>query len=343
MTTESEILAALEAAGFERTSMGACGTWMGYPVALRRYAGKSWFAFLSVQLPKVPSGLRKTLNRAVKDPQVKVGGVERLEKNTVVYSIHFNKAQEVGALFSRRMDAITAALRENGVPPQNTCAITGASNPDSLCLISDGSYVCYRPVCASALRRQDNALLQQVEHNENSGNYGLGVIGAILGMLVGVLLNLLVMLLTKHIFALVFALVPLASMFGYKLFKGKMNKAALVIVIILCLIAIPLIPLLEIVYTLIQEYGFSFGEAISSTLEYFRTPGAFSDSDLIKELLQLLVFMGLGLLIAFRSVSGMLNTTALRMSRIQNESLRPNPNYRPGQAPAFSAEAEAEQ
>ena len=340
MSTETEIFAALTPFGFENTGMGACGVWKGYPVALRKYAGKSYFAIISVQLPKVPSGLRKTLNRAVKDPQVKLGGVERLEKNTVVYSIRFNKAEEAGDLFARRLDAITAALRENGVLPQDTCAITGASNPDSLCLISSDRYLCYRPVCASAVRDQNNAVQEKVENNENNGNYVLGTVGAILGMLVGVLVNLLLILLTKRIYAVIFALVPLASMFGYKLFKGKMNKTALVIVIILCLIAVPLIPFLEIVYTLIREYGMSVGDAISGTLEYFKTPGALSEPELIKELLQLLVFMGLGLLIAFRSVSGMLNTTAVRMSRIQSESLHPNPNYKPyGQeAPASEGE-----
>ena len=329
----NELYAALERFGFESEGTVCFGTWKGYAISLRQLTAKTYYVDAAVRLSKVPGGLRRYLNRALKEPGLKLGGAELVRKNVITISVSFAKAEDLAARFAERMDTFTAALRENGVTPADTCAVTGAARPDSLCLVVADGTLCYQPVCAAAIREKDLRTREKVEDNQANGSYALGLVGALLGMLLGVILNVLGIVFTERIYALLFALVPLAAMFGYKLFKGKMSKGSIAIVIILSLLAIPMIPFFEMIFYFVRDYGASAGEALSAAAELMFMPEFLAE--ISGELLQLVLFMVLGIWIAWRYISGQTNSSQVMDTAAQLATLRPNPAY------AQSAEAES--
>ncbi|MBR6115777.1 MAG: hypothetical protein IKQ10_11485 [Oscillospiraceae bacterium] len=223
------------------------------------------------------------------------------------------------------MDKLTSALQEQGIAPADTCAVSGADRPDSLCLVVVDGTPCFQPVSSVALRQRIDETREKIENNRANGSYALGFIGALLGMLAGVLLNALGIVFTERIYALLFALVPIAAMFGYKLFRGKMSRAAVAIVIVLSLLGIPLIPLFEVVYLLMHEYSLPLGGALGAAAAMMVDPEFLSE--ITGELLQLLLFMALGILISLRYMTGVTNNSRDADTEAQMASLRPNPRY----------------
>ena len=107
----NEIYAALQPLGFESAGNLCFGTWKGYAVSLRPFTNKVFYADVAVRLPKIPGGLRKTLGRALREPGLKLGGVEMVKKNVIVASLSFAKADDPAKRFAEFLDKLTGALR----------------------------------------------------------------------------------------------------------------------------------------------------------------------------------------------------------------------------------------
>ena len=325
MLTQDPVFAVLGTHGFETIGALCCGTWRGYAVAVQRYGGKTYLAHMATRLDKFPAALRKAVKLKAKESCRCCKNVSAAGKQSLIGTFTVSGADDLYERFTQCMDAFTGALRENGIPPADTCAISGAPNPDSLCPIYHGYSGSYQPVCASAVRSRNLETQERLETNENSGSYLLGILGAVLGMLVGLIPNVLTILFTETIYAMLFALVPLAAMFGYKLFRGKMNTVSVVVVIVVSLLGVVLIPYIEFVYYILQSYSLSLGDAMYAALQLMLDPEVLSD--LTGELLQLLLFMALGLFVAWRFLRGNVNSNVAAASRAQLDSLRPNPAF----------------
>ena len=326
MASGEEILSALARLGFDNTGIYYYGVWKEYAVTLRRITAKSFFADLAVRLDKIPTGLRKALAAAVKEKGLKIGGAEAITKTSISFSFSFGKNDEAEARLTERLDTMVAALRENGIAPADTCALSGAADPDSLCLVPRGSLYSFQPVNAALIRQQSTQTREQAQENEVNGSYATGIVGAVLGMLVGLIPNLLTIVFTERIYGLLFALVPICAMFGYKLFKGKMGKASIAIVIVLSLLGVVLIPYLELVYYLVKDSGFPLGQAFDIARLYMTEPeflGALKG-----DLLQLLLFMVIGIAFAWRYMSSQTNSSTVQSAEAQLSTLRPNPARR---------------
>ncbi len=325
---ETNIFSALSVHGFTPVNASVCvGTWRNYAVTLQKFGGKTYYVYVALRLGTVPKGLKKTLNAELKEPGIKLGGVERIMPNFLQFSVSFAGAEDPAARFAQRMEALTQALLRNGIYPADTCALTGAPNPDSLCLLLRSDCYGYQPVQSAAMQRSDAEIQARTRENESGGSYLTGVLGAILGMLAGIAVNLLTMVFLQRIFSLLFALVPVGAMFGYKLCKGKTNKLSILLVILLSLIAIPLMEYLSIALGLVKEYGAPLGEALRLTGDMFFEPEVLKSSS--GDMLKMLLFMGLGLFISWGYMRNQLNSTQEQRSKIQLDTLSPNPNHRP--------------
>lgn len=327
MATEMDVLSAINQLGFEGLGNLFYGTWNGYAVTLRKISAKTFYLDVAVHMEKVPVGLRKALARATKEKGLRIGGVEMINKRRVTFSLSFKGKDETLPRLQERLDAATAALRENGVAPADTCAVTGAARPDSLCLVNVNGALCFQPVCAAAIREQGAQVREKAAENEANGSYALGILGAALGLLVGLIPSMLLLLSTQYISAWLFALVPICAMFGYKLFKGRMSRGSIVIVIVLSLLGVVLIPYLELVVYFVKDAGFTLGQSFDIARAYMTHPEFLSE--ISGELLQLLLFMGLGILVAWRFMSNQTNGSAMQNSEAQLATLRPNPAYQP--------------
>ena len=332
MANTQEIFAAANTLGFETAGQVCFGTWNGYAILLPQGLGSSVFANVAVDLPSVSRAERKALDASVKEKGLKGLKLSTLTKVAASFTIAFGKGEDVPGFLRAALDALTASLRACGLAPADRCAVTGAPRPDSLCLVAMNGAASYRPVCAAAIRDNEAKTREAAEENKENGSYLLGFVGALIGMLVGVALNVLGIVFTERIYALLFALVPLAAMFGYKLFKGKMSKGSIIIVILLCLLGVLLIPLFELVVYLVRDEGVALGDAFSRALFYMMDPSSLSE--ISGELLKRLLFMALGIWIAWKYMSTSTNSSQVSGAAAQAATLRPNPRY------AQSAETE---
>ncbi|MBR5094430.1 MAG: hypothetical protein IK095_04995 [Oscillospiraceae bacterium] len=324
MATEMEINNALAACGFGNLNgVVFYGAWKGYPITLRKIAGRSFYVDAAAALDAVPGALRRALGKELKDKGVKMGAPAASGKARVCFTTAVSTKEDAAAILRMRLDAIVEALRHNGVAPASVCAVTGSPRPDALCLVDLGGVPSYQPVASAAIRQKNEQVKAQAEENELNGSYALGFVGALLGMLAGLIPNLLTVIFAERIFALLFALVPICAMLGYKLFKGKMTKGSVAIVIAVSVVGVLLMPMLEIVFYLMRDYGDTFGEALGDLGLILREP-SFS-GQIGAELVQLLIFMALGILIAWRFISGQTNSSAAKFGEIQLASLRPLP------------------
>ncbi|MBQ9373952.1 MAG: hypothetical protein IJU06_04025, partial [Oscillospiraceae bacterium] len=214
----SEPLSALSGCGFAQNGSVSYGTWKNYAVCVRKYSGRTYYVTVAIRQEKVNGATKKAIKQSLKQA-TRDAAISQLNKNVAVFLV--TARGDAGQTMLASLEAITNTLLAAGIAPANTSVISGAPNPDSLCLTSAGGMLTYQPVRAIEVQSQNAQVREKIEDNENNGNYLLGVIGAILGMLVGVAVNVLVAELSNRIFALLFALIPVAAMFGYKLFKGK--------------------------------------------------------------------------------------------------------------------------
>ena len=324
---ENTLFSKLAQFGFEPVGADFCvGTWKNYAVTLRRFNARSYYFYVALRVDSARGALRKTLKAALKTAGIKGASVNQVAQNYLMGMIGIRKAEDEESSVRALFDTLTDALRDAGVQPADSCAVTGASNPDSLCLMTSQQFFGYQPVNAAAIRQSGYEAQAKAEENENNGNYLTGIVGAILGTLVGIAVNLLTIVFAQRIYSLLFALIPMAAMFGYKLFKGKTNKASIGIICVLSILAVPVLELLALTIIGARESDVSFFDALS----FFAS--RFFDPDILKEtgpeMLKFLLFMALGLIVGWSYMSNSLNSTKIQSSKMQLDSMRPNPNHR---------------
>ncbi len=324
MAKINQLYSALSSCGFETSGFFCFGTWKGYAVTLRPWSGNTYYLDLAVRAGKWNAKLYKQISGSLKEKKIRNPKAAGVGEKTAIFQLRFKKAEDPCEVLAAALNTVTEVLRENGLAPADTCALTGAARPDSLSLVSVGDHYAFQPVSAAALRAGSDREREKAEDNELNGSYALGLIGALLGMLVGLVPNLLTIIGTETIYAILFALVPICAMFGYKLFRGRMNKASIVITLLMSLLGVPLIEFLEMVIYLMREYAATLGEALSFSAEAFRDPSFLSEA--APDLLQLLLFMALGVAFASGVIFKQTNGLKLRDDEVRLASLRPNPN-----------------
>lgn len=161
--------------------------------------------------------------------------------------------------FLQRTQELYSILTSKGIRPLTTCPFCGQQTCDTVAAVD----IAYATVHRGCLENALTTTSQKAQKSQDEGSYLLGIIGAILGAFVGVLPSLLTIITTNSIYSLLYALIPLCIYYGYKLFKGRMNKSAVVITIVLSVLSVYLIEFDLIVYTFLTEYITTLGEALS--------------------------------------------------------------------------------
>ena len=116
-----------------------------------------------------------------------------------------------------------------------------------------------------------------------------------LGALVGSIPTVLLAVFANIISAWLFALIPIASFFGYKLFGGKLEgKLPMIFVVLASLLTLPVLELAQF-YAAVMEYWGTTLSLGDTVLLYLQT---MTPADTALDLLQPLLFMGLGMFIS---------------------------------------------
>ena len=306
---------AAQALGFESLNGIAFGRWQGYAVS--HYMNQNWYSFqFAARVDKKDAQLRKTLLEDMKARCPKRCKGVMLDHSYVMFNMSLDRKLQLSEQMTVFMNAMADALRAAGVQPAATCAHCGGQTPDSLCLVKTS----FQPVHAACVRNVKEEAVEKAQQNEEAGSYLTGTLGAILGTLVGIIPSVLTILYMERIYALLFALVPLAAMFGYRLFKGKQTKASIAIIIVLSILGVYVLQSAVVVISVAQETGFTVGEAASDVIPYLLTGEGITDvvSNSVMEFL----FMALGFFFAWRYLA-QTNTGKVAAAEAVASTLRP--------------------
>ena len=301
--------------GFENLGEIHYGIWNGY--AVTHYLNQNYeCVHLSVRTDKKDNQLRKNLLAAVKERFPKrFKGCMNLG-DSVAFNLTFDNKQPIQEQLVAYLNGMTETVRAAGIRPAQTCAHCGAQAPDSLCIVGNK----YQPVHASCVRNAQETTIERAQQNEESGSYLTGTIGALIGTIVGIIPTVLTVMFTERIYALLFALVPLAAMFGYRLFKGKQSKASIGIIIVLSIIGVFILQLAVATITVAQEYGLGIGETAGEVIPYFLSGEGIGD--LLSNSVMEFVFMAIGIAISWRYLN-QTNSTAVAAANAVAGTLRP--------------------
>lgn len=317
MAKQKEIYKALENIGFETMGDLCCGVWEGYAVQLRLYNG-SFYLDIAVRTDPKDKQLRKDIQRAVKENNAgrSLGCINN--GNFLTFLAKFNKKSPYEQQFRAFMGAILPALRQYGVGPAATCAVCGGGSPDSLCVIGS-----YQPVHSACVRSMAAAAREKADENRENGSYFTGFVGAVLGMLVGLIPNVLTIMLMDTIYGALFALVPLAAAWGYRVFKGKMRRGSIAIIVLLSFIGVFVMQYLVLGLSIREEYAVDLGMAFELAAELLLNAEGLAL--VVRESVIHFLFMLLGVWVTWRYMYQNTNAGKLKQADAVVSTLRPNP------------------
>lgn len=319
MASQKAVYKAMEGLGFETMGELCCGVWEGYAVELRPYNGY-FYLDVAVRVDKKDRQLRKDIQRAVKENNAGHSLDCQNNGSFLSFFVRFNKKSPYEQQFAGFMKAITLALRQYGIGPANTCSVCGGGSPDSLCVV--GGYQPVHSACIKGLAAETRA---EADENRENGSYLTGLIGAILGMLVGLIPSILTIMLADTIYGVLFALVPMASAWGYRKCKGKMSRGSVAIIVLLSFIGVFVMQYLVVGFTIMGEYAVDLGMAFELTAELLLNAEGFAL--IARESVAPLVFMLLGVWIAWRYMYQGTNAGKLGQIDAVMSTLRPNPSF----------------
>ncbi len=312
MADNQGLMSSLRAMGFIPSGKLWCGTWKGYAITFR--PGLDSTLAMAVRAKRNDGKLVKAVKRGVKDSGIRGVSGYLCQGDAFVFTVRVGKADPEAQL-SRFLDVFSQTLRECGAPPAETCAVCRESRPDSTCLIGTN-----QPVHRVCVQNMTHQVKEQAEDNRNNGSFATGLIGAVLGMLVGLIPSILSILFLQYIVALLFALVPLASMWGYRKFRGVQNRAATAAVVLLSLLGVLVLEFTVVVLSLVREYSAPIGKAIQYTASYvFSAEGI---GPFLRDSAVSFLFMFLGIFIAWKNLRQS-NDTLVQDADVALDTLRP--------------------
>jgi len=141
----------------------------------------------------------------------------------------------VSSLIASTVDCFQNAKKPI-IAPQK-CFVCNKPDCDSAALNGSGIGALYQPAHASCVMAKSEKTAFKAQKNEQSGNFLLGFIGAMIGGFVGTLPNTALIMLAERHSGYLYLLIPLASYFFYKLFQGRMGNLARLSVILSSVIA----------------------------------------------------------------------------------------------------------
>ena len=273
-----------------------CGEVYGWPVAVRNNSA----AHLRVSVDRGRS--RETVKKIEAGLKTWGGKIYSWVGNTLWLST--GRKKKMQGTDAEYVEFSLHVLRAAGLHPHDCCPYCKTGGCDSLSFVKGGyDLVHYRCLQEAAAKEHDKA-----ESNLQNGSYALGILGAFLGMIVGSIPSFLTIAFMEMEYAVLFALIPLCAYFGYKLMRGKMNKVALVVSILMAILGVFLLYFEVIAFSAMKEYGLSFGEVMSFI------PDLLSDGSLWSSILsnafQEFLFMALGIVFVWRLISTTASDTA---------------------------------
>lgn len=274
----------------------AAGMERGYMIALT-WAGKK---NISLNLP-IQDGDQKQYAKELKARLKETFGknASAAWMDQAKYLTIFLNSKNLSDLYGQGVTPVLDLLRSLGLTAKDTCYICGKSG----CDVGVPRGAAYAPAHRSCLEGKVSGAKSKADANNESGSYILGIIGAFLGMLVGILPTVFTILALERIYVLAFMLIPMASYAGYRLFKGKMNYAALIFSILFSIAGVFLLNFINLMWSLKDIFDFTFAETMSLVGPAFTDKSVWAEIIKDENFIKCFLFAALGIFLAWGSIS----------------------------------------
>lgn len=240
-----EFKEAMESMGLTAEEGRAYGSQNGWPFWVDAVAGGSAcvrFFF--------GENVSADVRRALKEKCKEIKGLGMQVSGTVLTLTVDTAKQPLAQGVEAALQIAAETLSGPGVPkPPETCLLCKQGGCDVYAMVGDK----YAPAHRACVEAACAAAQAEAQHNEAKGSYLTGALGALLGALVGAVPNVFSMWFGDRIYLLLYMLVPICSYYGYKLFRGRLNKAAPVIVAVFSLVQVYIVEMLLAYLILLDE------------------------------------------------------------------------------------------
>lgn len=214
------------------------------------------------------------------------------------------------------LDAVTEILAAEGFAVPQICSLCrDKDRPCDALALAGGGYV---PVHQDCCRTRASQGAVRAEHNALNGSYLTGILGALLLGLAACIPTVLSIWFLDRVFALLYALIPLGAYYGYRLFQGKLTRAALPIVIGVSILALFAMEQVLFYIVIVNAYGV-YPNILDTARFYF---AIMTPADIVSDMSTSFLFLLLGLWITFRAIRRT-NRSELRDSDALLESMAP--------------------
>ena len=167
---------------------------------------------------------------------------------------------------------LLGALAQEGFIGTACCSrCGGAADGTEKIVLQNGRAQLMHEACITALADEQREAVQQQSHSGN--NYWMGLLGAVLGTLVG-LIPWVLLARAGYFASIAGFLIGLCAKKGYELFRGKLGRPKLVVLIVCSVLGVVLAQYVDVwiqVAIELDGYFFSFGELTSITTQLILT------------------------------------------------------------------------
>ncbi len=301
-------------AGFELADEGSAYGLIGdYPVVIHFINGSAQliFPFEKAQLQPAKNALKQALRQKA---QFRIGS------NAFVVVIRNRRKRPIQQVFAETANALIGIFKEYDIRPLDQCPYCSGGNCDSYAIVKN-TYRCVHKHC---IDEHLAGRIEATEKNELSGSYITGLIGGILGGAVGCIPTMLSLWFAETHYSILYALIPLGIYFGYKLLKGRMNRAVIITTIALSVFyAFALYILYSAAIIALYGYPISYLPLLLRDTQFLR--------GLLYDIAISFVFIALGIIIVWRRIS---HTNIREIAVTQNIGATVRPMNRYAYAPA---------
>lgn len=238
--------------------------------------------------------------------------------------------EQMEGLIEAGMDAVAGLLRSCSTVLSDTCPLCRRGSCDALALMNGG----YVPVHQSCCENHSHDAVARAEVNSQQGNYAAGWIGALLGGLVGAVPTILVSWFLEIISVWLCLLIPLAAYYGYKLFRGRMDRMVTVATVVSSLLQVFVMEQ-ALFYMSIVTYMGIWPSVPAAVGYYFEL---MSPGDIASDLAMPLIFVILGILCVSGIIKRTNRTVTIDAGAMLDSMTDLNGAPLPRQQPAYAAQ-----
>lgn len=197
-----------------------------------------------------PKNIGKLLNQELKSVKIKVYPM----KNQLHFVLKISKNDEPHTYMKHLFSVIDSVFNEQGIRANYTCPSCGQTNCDSMYFNESHSLTPAHSSCKSSLIEQTT---QTYTEKQQNSKFFRGLVGLLIGGFIGGIPSILSIALLNYELLYLYALIPLASLYGYKLFGGEPGIIPTILITIWSLIQVFVVAVISAYFYFEQWYTIS--------------------------------------------------------------------------------------